>query len=203
MDKKTYAASLRTKRALAAALKELMAQKAVDKINIKELTDACGIRRQNFYYHFNDIYDLMSWMFHEEALSLLEQHDGTLLWQEDLLNLFRYLEKNRAVCLCALRSLGREHLKRFFESDLHSIIQRTVEQIGDRIGVIEAGTPKDDVKLMTHFYIIAVTGIMESWITGEIDRTPEELVDFIDMTLKDHIRGAALRIGRLDALQQY
>ncbi len=200
-NKKTYAASLQTKRALAAALKELMAQKPMEKIKIKDLTDACGIRRQNFYYHFNDIYDLMNWMFHEEALPLLEQHDGTLLWQEDLLNLFRYLEENKAVCLCALKSLGRAHLKTFFQADLHAIIQRTVEQIGDRLGVVEAGMSGDDVKLMTHFYIIAVTGVMESWITGEIDRTPEELVTFIDVMLQDHIRGAAMRLGRFDELQ--
>lgn len=39
-------------------------------------------------------------------------------------------------------------------------------------------------------------------ITGEIDRTPEELVDFIDIMLQDHIRGAAMRLGRLDELQK-
>lgn len=45
----------------------------------------------------------MRWMFQEEAVSLLRQHDGTLLWQEGLLQLFRYIEENKAVCLCALR----------------------------------------------------------------------------------------------------
>lgn len=57
---------------------------------------------------------------------------GTLLWQEGLLQLFRYIEQNRAVCLCALKSVGREHLKRFFEADIHAIIHRAVEQIGAR-----------------------------------------------------------------------
>ena len=79
MDKRTYAASDQTKQALAAALKELMAQKPIDKITIHDITERCGIRRQNFYYHFEDVYDLMRWMFSEEVVSLLLRHEGTLL----------------------------------------------------------------------------------------------------------------------------
>lgn len=52
MERRTNAASDQTKYALAVALKELMAQKPIDKITIHDLTERCGIRRQNFYYHF-------------------------------------------------------------------------------------------------------------------------------------------------------
>lgn len=84
--------SFRSDRALAEALKTLMAQKLMDKITIHDITELCGIRRQNFYYHFEDVYDLMRWMFSEEAVSLLRRHEGTLLWQEGLLQLFQYLD---------------------------------------------------------------------------------------------------------------
>ncbi len=193
MEKKTYAVSDQTKRALAAALKELMVQNPIDKIAIHDLTERCGIRRQNFYYHFEDVYDLLRWMFQEEAVSLLQQHQGTLLWQEGLLQLFRYIEANRAVCLCALRSVGREHLKRFFQSDVHAIIHRTVEEVGREIGAVRAGVTREDMDLMTHFYVVALSGMLESWLLGEIDRTPEELVDFADRLLQEHIQGARMR----------
>ena len=55
MEKKCYVASQQTKWALAAALKKLMAQKPLEKITISELTDLCHIKRQNFYYQFEDI----------------------------------------------------------------------------------------------------------------------------------------------------
>ena len=196
MEKRTYAASDQTKHALAAALKELMAQKSIDKITIHDITERCGIRRQNFYYHFEDVYDLMRWMFQEEAVSLLRQHEGTLLWQEGLLQLFRYIEENKAVCLCALRSVGREHLKRFFETDIHAIIHRTVEQFGHEVGAISAGVTESDVELVTHFYVVALTGMLESWLLGEIDRTPEELISFADRTLMDQVQGARLRYSK-------
>ena len=199
MDKRTYAASDQTKHALAAALNELIAQKPIDKITIHDITERCGIRRQNFYYHFEDVYDLMRWMFQEEAMSLLRQHEGTLLWQEGLLQLFRYIEENKAVCLCALRSVGREHLKRFFETDIHAIIHRTVEQFGHEVGAISAGVTESDVELVTHFYVVALTGMLESWLLGEIDRTPEELIRSADCILQDHCRGAKLRYGVMKA----
>ncbi len=194
MEKRTYAASDQTRQALAAALKELMAQKPVDKITIQDLTERCGIRRQNFYCHFADIYDLMRWMFQEEAVSLLEQHEGTLLWQEGLLQLFRYLEENRAVCTCALRSVGREHLRRFFQSDIYAIIHRTVEQIGAEIGAERV--PRSDIDLVTHFYVVALSGMVESWLLGELAHTPEELITFADQLLQDHISGARMRLER-------
>ena len=170
-----------------------MAQKPFDKIIIHDLTERCGIRRQNFYYHFEDVYDLLRWTFQEEALTLLARHDGALLWQEGLLQLFHYIEDNRAVCLCALRSVGRDHLKRFFESDIHTIIHRTVEQIGREIGAAQAGVTEDDIALMTHVQVVSYVAIIESWLLGEIDRTPEELVSFADRMLQDLIQGARIR----------
>lgn len=163
MERRPNTASQQTKQALAAALKELMAQKPIENITIHDLTEHCGIRRQTFYYHFEDVYDLLRWMFQEEGIALLEQQKGALLWQEGLLQLFRYIEENRAVCLCALKSVGRKELKRFFEADIHAIIYRTVEQLGNEVGAIQAGVTKDDVDLLTHFYVLACVGLLASW----------------------------------------
>lgn len=182
-----------TKHALAGALKDQMRQKPLDKITIQELTDRCGIRRQNFYYHFEDVYDLLRWMFDEEAVTLLGQCEGAGLWQEGLLHFLNYLEKNQAVYLCAIRSLGHMHMRRFLESKLYQIIQEAVERIGDDVGAIRGGVTEDDIALMTHMYVVATGSFIESWLLGEIDRTPEQLVAFTDKVLTDHIRGAKLR----------
>ena len=194
MQEKNSTASEQTKQQLAAALKTLMEQKPMDKITISELTAICKIRRQSFYYHFEDIFDLLRWMFQNEAISLLQQQEGALLWKEGLLQLFRYLEENRAVCLCALKSVGREHIRRFFEADIYAIIHRTIEQLDEDIGVRTTLDSFVDVELLTHFYVVALAGIVESWLLGEIDRTPEELIQFADMILNDQVTGAMARV---------
>ena len=52
-----------TKRALAAALKEVMAQKPFAKINVSDVCEKCDMSRKRFYYHFRDKYDLLNWIF--------------------------------------------------------------------------------------------------------------------------------------------
>ena len=199
MERKSYVTSDHTKHALAAALKELMVQKPLDKITIQELTSQCGMRRQNFYYHFEDVYDLLRWLFQEEAVSLLRQHEGALLWQDGLLQLYEYLEENRAFCICALKSVGRDHIRRFVEADIHAIIHRTVDQIGEEIGALKTDCGAADVELITHFYVVALAGMTESWLLGRVDRTPQELIDFADQLLQDHVRGAKLRLeGKIE-----
>lgn len=193
MSEKNPSVSEQTKHQLAAALKTLMAQKPMDKITISELTSICNIRRQSFYYHFEDIYDLLRWMIQNEALSLLEQQEGALLWKEGLLQLFLYLEENKAVYLCALKSVGRDHIRRFFEADIYAIIHRTIEQLGENIGIRAPLDSFVDVEMLTHFYVVALAGILESWLLGEIDRTPEELIQFADTILNDQVNGAAAR----------
>ena len=50
------------KQMIAEALTKLLEHKRVDKITVKELVDACGISRQTFYYHFQDIMDVIEWL---------------------------------------------------------------------------------------------------------------------------------------------
>ena len=48
-----------TKRAIGASLKNLLREKKLNKITVQDIADDCGINRQTFYYHFQDINDLV------------------------------------------------------------------------------------------------------------------------------------------------
>ena len=56
-----------TKRALEASLKKLLPRKPLNKITINDITEDCGVNRMTFYYHFQDIYDLIEWICLEEG----------------------------------------------------------------------------------------------------------------------------------------
>lgn len=175
-------ASERTKWNLATALKEKMAKKPLEQITIQELTEQCGMQRRAFYYHFEDIYALVRWMFQEEAISLLKQREGSLFWQEGLLQLFHYLDENRAVCLCALRSPGHDALKRFFGTNLEAIFGKEVEETAARLNL---NLDPDGIPL----FVSALGGIMESWLLGVFPDPPEKMVERINGFLESHIYG--------------
>lgn len=46
---------------IAEAFIRLSKQKNIDKITVKDLVEACGISRQTFYYHFQDILEVIEW----------------------------------------------------------------------------------------------------------------------------------------------
>ena len=50
--------------------------------------------------------------------------------------------------------------------------------------------------LLARFYVGALASVMEDWLLGEIQETPEELIRFVDQLLRDHIRGAMLRLQK-------
>lgn len=50
-----------TKRVIAEKLFELLDSERFNEITVKRLADECGISRQTFYYHFNDIMDVLEW----------------------------------------------------------------------------------------------------------------------------------------------
>lgn len=188
-----YKTSEATRQTICGALKGLMARKPLEKITISEIMAACGMRRQHFYYYFTDIYDLVRWMFEAEALELLGRQEDEPVWQEGLLRLFRYIDENRAVCLCALDSLGRSYLKRLFETDVNGLVCYALERVIRQYG-FPASPEKEDVTV--RFLTIAIAGIMESWLRGDLRQTPEELIAMFDMMFQDYLRGAALRLGR-------
>ena len=65
-----------TKLALANALKKLLQKKFLDDITVKELVEECEVNRQTFYYHFQDIYDLLRWFLEHETSEALRGASG-------------------------------------------------------------------------------------------------------------------------------
>lgn len=53
--------SAEMKRMIAETLHQLLRKKPLDKITVKELADCCHISRQTFYYHFQDIMQVVEW----------------------------------------------------------------------------------------------------------------------------------------------
>ena len=62
-----------TKKALAESLKKILATKSLDSITVIEIAEDCGVNRQTFYYHFQDIYALLEWIFASETKQAIDK----------------------------------------------------------------------------------------------------------------------------------
>lgn len=177
-----------TKKLLTNSLKKLMTKKPLEKISIREITENCGLNRQTFYYHFTDIYDQLDWLYAQEIITLFANYKGTKLWKEGLLKFFNYCRDNREVCLCILKSLSRKNFFKYFYNDVYEIFKGTIDTLCKELDMSD-----EYKKLLTQYYVFSFGSVTENWIYGNIDQSPEELIEFIDSMFHDQMSGIALR----------
>lgn len=58
---------------IAGTFLNLLQHESIDKITVKALIDECHISRQTFYYHFQDIMDVLEWSVRQTTQQLVEQ----------------------------------------------------------------------------------------------------------------------------------
>ena len=180
--------ALLTKRKLAQALKSRMAKQPFDKITVQELRDDADITRSTFYYHFEDVYDLLKWMFDTELLTLLEKSENCVSWDDGILLFMRYLEENRKVCLCAYNSVGREMLQRLFMKNTEAITRRFVNTLAADIPA-----KPEHVRFITEFYTMALVSTCAQWLKKPEGRTPEDMIALLHVAVRGSVEAALKR----------
>ena len=96
----------------------------------------------------------------------------------------------RQICTVLKELMTQKPLNRITVAE---IIQSTIRLIAAELGY-EAG--EQELTMLTQFYVGALVSIVEDWLLGEIQGTPEELIRFVDQVLRDHVRGAGLRLSQ-------
>lgn len=163
---------MKTKKALAESLKNLLLQKPLNKITISDIADDCGINRMTFYYHFKDIYDLVEWTCAEEAAQAMEGKKTYDTWQEGFLNIFSAVQANKPLIMNVYRCVSRERIEQYLNPLICSLILGVVEEKSAEIPVSEA-----DKRFIANFYEYAFIGVMLEWIDNNMREEPSVLVE--------------------------
>ncbi|MDP4121334.1 MAG: TetR/AcrR family transcriptional regulator C-terminal domain-containing protein, partial [Bacillota bacterium] len=117
-----------TKKALAESLKKLLKEKPLDKITVVDIVEDCEVNRQTFYYHFQDIYDLIDWIFLTEATQALDGKKTYDTWQQGFLSVFEYVLDNHALISNVYHSLSRDQLERYLYDVTYDLLIGVVEE---------------------------------------------------------------------------
>lgn len=118
--------SVITKRALAAALKELLQTTTIEKISIAEICQRCSLNRKSFYYHFQDKYQLVNWIFAQEIGDTLLETKQTTVHTQLSLAFCTYLYENRMFILNALHASGSGTFYDYLCQQIQPLIKRTL-----------------------------------------------------------------------------
>lgn len=185
-----------TKQALSASLIKLMRQKPFDKITVTDITEDCGLNRMTFYYHFQDIYDLLEWTTLEEARRYLKNRKTYDTWQEGYFGIFYGVQENRDFILNVFHSLRRENIEGYLNHVVEDLLLNVVEEVSRDMTVREK-----DKRFIARFYQFSFVGIMQDWIEGGMKEKPEEIVERISAIMSGSFSKAleAFRTDRISS----
>ena len=148
-----------TKEVIIKTLFELLNEKPLAKITVKDIVERCGVNRNTFYYHFRDISDVVECALKREVDKAFEQPVEIYSVLECLEVLVNLIGENRKAMLHIYGSLQRENFTNALDKMSQYIVSHYAEHNFDP-EILE----KEEVKVLMHFYKCVMTGVMLDWM---------------------------------------
>ncbi len=169
-------ASYKTKLAMTASLKKFIEIKPLSQITISDICNDCGINRKTFYYHFENIYDLIRWMLDQEAIKVVKHTDLINDYQKVLNFVIDYIENNKHILQCVYDALGRDSMMLFLYSDLNGVVSLLISELETKM---DTSLDKRYRSFVCDFYTNALSGILIDWFRGQEPISRDELIQYL------------------------
>lgn len=164
----------KTKQLLRQSFASLLAEKPLEDITVKELTERADINRGTFYCHYKDIYDLKDQIERElfdEFVAVIDGYGVDNLRRElqpVMVDVFRFLQRNREFSM-VISAYKTDNL--FFAWVRSEIFRRGLSE-WQRIYGFQDSLQWD---YYLDFVVAGCVTMLQSWIKREMRETPEEM----------------------------
>lgn len=182
-----------TKRALADSLKKQLTKKSLEKVTITDLTDDCHLNRQTFYYHFQDIYDLISWMYVSTAQEAIGKHKTYATWQEGMLDMCRIMLENKNFILMTYHSRIRDYLITMLHKLSYDLLIPVVYEVARGYNITE-----NQKQFIANFYKYGYAGIIMKWVDDGMNEKPQVIVKGVETLMQGNFLVAVKRFAQED-----
>jgi probable dihydroxyacetone kinase regulator len=157
----------------------------LENITVTHIVQDCGTSRQAFYYHFNDIYSLLEWIYLNEATSLLENNHDFDTWQQGFQLILNWMLENKSLVVNTFRSISREYLETFMYNWLFPMFVEVVDKLSANLNV-----QKSNKEFIARFYTLAFIAISLDWVRTGMKETPEAMIWQLEIIMKDNLTHA-------------
>lgn len=156
-----------TKKAIKESFKELLSEKTVDKITVVDICKHCGIHKNTFYYHYEDLPQLLEELVISYADEFIAQYHDINSMNDCVLALQKFIQDNIKI----IRHLVDAHSYSYV---IQNLIWKICEHISDEyVDIFFPGEILEDrtKALLKHSTKCELFGYIEDWIyNGMKDR---------------------------------
>lgn len=184
MPKKTVDRRVRkTKKQLRQALTELMKEKSIKNITVRELSEMADINRGTFYIHYKDVFDMLEQIENEmfegfnETINAYKPDEILQNPAAMLADIFSFLGENADICISLLGKNGDIA----FLDKLKGVVKYKFlhEWIKDKKKL-------PDFEYLYSFIISGCIGLMQCWLETGMKEAPCEMAGLVNkILLKD------------------
>ena len=186
----------RTKSFIVETFMQLLDEKPLTKITVKDIVERCGVNRNTFYYYFHDIPELMSWTMKEWVDQIIRDNQDFASPADCTAAIVRQGLAHKQALLHIYRSLPREaflqHLDRAAEYIVGEYIANAVRELP---------VSRRDQELLTHYYKCLLVGMTLDWMGKGMSYDPTEEVMRIGELMEGSGKRAFLKSGGGEAAQ--
>lgn len=165
-----------TKQAIKASFLKLLNQQPLNKISVRSIVEDCGINRNSFYYHYQDIPALLGEIIKDEVDSLIEQYPTINSLDECLQVAFHFARENRKAVLHIYNSDNRDIYESYYMKLCEYIVGTYLDTAFGKNIVSEA-----DRAIAIRFLKCELFGLSLDWIASGM---PENALDSIRRVLE-------------------
>ena len=173
----------RTKKLLTQALTELLQEKQINEITVKELTDLADMNRGTFYLHYKDIFDMLEKI--EDSLfaalnAILAIHsDDDMMSQTKpmLLDLFSFVEENQEMCRVLLSPNGDMN----FLHRLNEVIRDKSRSAWEGMHIQHRD---EEFDYHYSFVIFGCAGLIRAWVNRNCEESPVQMAELADSMIR-------------------
>ncbi len=154
-----------TEKAIRQAFLGLLNERPLNKITVKDITDRCGINRNSFYYHYQDIPSLIHEIFTGEINRIIEEYPELTSFEDCAMVVAGFSLENRRAIMHIYNSVNRD----MFEQYLWRVCDHTVNTYFST-AFHDAKLSAQDRHILLRYYQCELFGIILGWLqTGMKD----------------------------------
>lgn len=161
---------------------EELKTKPMEKIRVKDIISRTGISHNTFYYHFDDIFDLLHALLEREKERLAANIYSTDSWQDILRSLIRYARTYQTEIYHIYNSVPRERIERYFSASTESIMYHIV-----LIEAMDLHVDAEDIRCIADFYRCAIIGFFMQFLWSDMKMDVDEEIDRLALIFRDNI----------------
>lgn len=160
-----------TRKAIKDAFITLLEERPLHEITVKSIVEQCGINRNSFYYHFQDLPALIEEIVKEEAESIIRAYPSVTSIVECFDAVIAFAAHRKRAIMHIYRSVSRD----VFERNLMMLCAYFVRSYMDTTLAGEE-ISAENRKTILDYYKCVCFGLVIDWLnTGMADGYPESI----------------------------